>query len=257
MDAIIVINSEDKILDANPAVQLLFGYSHDEIIKLSKLELLDTNDPRLSGLLNELTLKGKVIDEITLIKKNGLKFPAEISAVIIPYGNDNIQTLMTIRNITDRNLQEEKTQELDEQLHQFNEELKVSNDELSTINQDLKVSNKELQSYAIELTLVNEKLNIQSEELININKLLSHSEENYRMLFESMNESFILGELILDRYGNPYDCKFLAVNPSAASDFGMKPEQLINKKFTDLPLKWSHHIKRNWKSCNHRNTHKK
>ena len=237
LDAIIVINDEDKILDANPAAQLLLGYSHDEIIKLSKLELLDTNDSRLSALLNQLTLKDKVIGKITLIKKNRLKFPAEISALLLPNKNDDEQTLITIRDITDRKMQVEKTQELSEQLQQYNEELNVSNDELLTINQDLKDSTDELELKTIKLQFANEELKNKSEELINVNKLLSESEEKYRMLFESMNESFILGELILDSYGNPYDCKFLAVNQVAASDYGMKPDQLINKKFSDLPPK--------------------
>ena len=40
LDAILIINSEDKILEANPAAELLFGYSHDEIIKLSKSKIL-------------------------------------------------------------------------------------------------------------------------------------------------------------------------------------------------------------------------
>jgi PAS domain S-box-containing protein len=190
-------------------------------------------------MLEELQRTGKPVKyEKEYIRKNGTRVPIELLVHQVKNDDGTLRYYYSlITNISERKKSEEKTQELVEQLQQFNEELKVSNDELQSTTKDLKVSNKELQSYAIELTLVNEKLNIQSEELININKLLSHSEENYRMLFESMNESFILGELILDRYGNPYDCKFLAVNPSAASDFGMKPEQLINKKFTDLPPK--------------------
>jgi PAS domain S-box-containing protein len=68
LDAILILNSDDKILEANSAAELLFGYSHDEIIKLSKSELINNKDPRLSTLLNELRIEGKVKGEITLLK---------------------------------------------------------------------------------------------------------------------------------------------------------------------------------------------
>ena len=44
LDAILIIDSDDKILNANPAAELLFGYSNDEITKLNKFELLDNSD---------------------------------------------------------------------------------------------------------------------------------------------------------------------------------------------------------------------
>ena len=101
LDAILIINSDDKILETNPAAEFLFGYSHDEITKLSKFELLNNKDPRLSTLLNELTSEGKVKGEITLINKNGSKFPAEISAIILDNEKNNEQISITIKDITD------------------------------------------------------------------------------------------------------------------------------------------------------------
>ena len=173
--------------------------------------------------LEELQRTGKPVKyEKEYIRKNGTRVPIELLVHQVKNDDGTLRYYYSfIMDISERKNFELKTQELVEQLQEFNEDLRVSNDEL--------------QSSAMEINLVNGKLKNKSKELININELLSQSEENYRMLFESMNESFILGELIPDRYGNPYDCKFLVVNPSAASDFGMKPEQLINKKFTDLP----------------------
>ena len=98
LDAILILNSDDKILEANSAAELLFGYSHDEIIKLSKSELINNKDPRLSTLLNELRIEGEVKGEITLIKKNGSKFAAEISAILL---DSNNQISMTIKDIND------------------------------------------------------------------------------------------------------------------------------------------------------------
>jgi PAS domain S-box-containing protein len=106
MDAILIISCEYKILDANPAAELLFGYSHDEIIKLSRSELVNTNEPNLSALLNELNIEDKAKGEITFIKKDSSKFPAEISAIRLVDENDK-QILMNIRDITDHKRVEE------------------------------------------------------------------------------------------------------------------------------------------------------
>src|SRR5262249_27108750 len=45
------------------------------------------------------------------------------------------------------------------------------------------------------------------------------SERRYRSLFESMQESFALGEMILGEAGNPVDWKYLDVNPAFERTF--------------------------------------
>ena len=96
------------VLDANSTAELLFGYTHDEIIKLNIAELIDTTEARSSALLNDLRVKEEVKCEITFMKKDGTKFPAEISAIILPGQNDEKQNLITIRDITERKHAEEE-----------------------------------------------------------------------------------------------------------------------------------------------------
>ena len=100
LDAILIINSNDKIINANSAAELLFGYSSDEITKLYRSEL-DTNDHNLSVLLNELTIKDTVKGEVTLGKKDGSHFLAEISAFLVLDESNNKNISITIRKITD------------------------------------------------------------------------------------------------------------------------------------------------------------
>lgn len=99
LDAILIINSDGMIVDVNPAAELLFGYSHNEIIKLNRSKLLETTD-NLSTLLNELSFKGKVKGEITFIKKDESLFPAEISAISLVDEKNNEQILLIIRDVT-------------------------------------------------------------------------------------------------------------------------------------------------------------
>ncbi len=107
-DIILVTTPEGMVLDANSAAELLFGYTHDEIIKLNQSQLIDINDTRSSALLNDLRVKGEVKGEITLMKKDGIKFPGEISAIKLPAENDENQNLMTIKDITERKHVEEE-----------------------------------------------------------------------------------------------------------------------------------------------------
>jgi len=65
-------------------------------------------------------------------------------------------------------------------------------------------------------------------------KELKESEERYATIFESMTEAFMIGEVILDKEGKPYDWKYLTVNKAAASSYGMKPEEVENKRFREL-----------------------
>jgi PAS domain S-box-containing protein len=220
-----VMCPDGKLGLVNKAFEELTYYTIDELKSIDWIETLTPPEywDMERAKLEELQRTGKPVKyEKEYIRKNGTRVPIELLVHQVKNDDGTLRYYYSfIMDISERKNFELKTQELVEQLQEFNEDLRVSNDEL--------------QSSAMEINLVNGKLKNKSKELININELLSQSEENYRMLFESMNESFILGELIPDRYGNPYDCKFLVVNPSAASDFGMKPEQLINKKFTDLP----------------------
>ncbi|MGP8022849.1 MAG: PAS domain S-box protein [Methanobacterium sp.] len=220
-----VMCPDGKLGLVNKAFEELTYYTIDELKSIDWIETLTPPEywDMERAKLEELQRTGKPVKyEKEYIRKNDTRVPIELLVHQVKNDDGTLRYYYSfIMDISERKNFELKTQELVEQLQEFNEDLRVSNDEL--------------QSSAMEINLVNGKLKNKSKELININELLSQSEENYRMLFESMNELFILGELIPDRYGNPYDCKFLVVNPSAASDFGMKPEQLINKKFTDLP----------------------
>ena len=50
---------------------------------------------------------------------------------------------------------------------------------------------------------------------INDRRKLSESEERYRTLFESMDEGYLLSEVLFDEKGKPIDIRFLDANPAA------------------------------------------
>ncbi len=180
LDAILIINSDHEILDANPTAELLFGYSYDEIIKLNISGLADKNKPQLSVILNDLTIKNKVKSELTFIRKDNSKFIAEIFAITLTDQNRNDQTSLIIKEITEykqltdnneHQKPDEKMIELLEQLQTYNEELTISNEELRSTTEELQVANEELQQ--------------QGDELLQVNRVLWESEERFRSLIET------------------------------------------------------------------------
>ena len=114
MDAILLTSPDGKIQSANQAACSMFGYSEDELIKLGRLGVVDTSDPQLSVLLAERKLKGKAQGEITLKRKDGTLFPAEISSAVFKNPEGFERTSMIIRDITIRKNSQKKVRESEE-----------------------------------------------------------------------------------------------------------------------------------------------
>ncbi len=102
MDAIILASPDGSVQSANQAACSMFGYSEDELIKRGRSGIVDATDPKLSVLMTERKLKGKASGELTLIRKDGTHFPAEISSANFKDHKGNDRTSMIIRDITER-----------------------------------------------------------------------------------------------------------------------------------------------------------
>ena len=63
---------------------------------------------------------------------------------------------------------------------------------------------------------------------------LTESEHRYRMMFQSMTNSFALHEIILDAGGKPCDYRFLDVNPAFEALTGLKKSELINRTVLEV-----------------------
>ena len=74
---------------------------------------------------------------------------------------------------------------------------------------------------------------------------LQESEKRYRGLFEAMQESFVLYEVILDGDGRPVDCRFLEVNPAFERLTGLSLEEVrgrtVRELFPELGPEWIEH----------------
>jgi PAS domain S-box-containing protein len=108
LDSILLTKIDGTIFYANPAAEALFGYNQDEICELGRAGIVDSLDKNLSLLLRQRLDCGKAKGDVTLIKKDGTKFPAEISTSIFSFGGNNDCTFMIIRDISKRKLREKQ-----------------------------------------------------------------------------------------------------------------------------------------------------
>ena len=102
LDAVLLTIPDGTILAANPAAEELFGYTEEEICKIGRNGLVDKDNPNLPILVKERIRTGKAKGEITFIRKDGTKFPGEMSTSIFKDDNGDKRTSMVIRDITTR-----------------------------------------------------------------------------------------------------------------------------------------------------------
>ncbi len=108
MDAILLTSPDGKILSANQAACNMFGYTEDELIKLGRSAIADLSDSRLPVLLDERKLKGKARGEVTFLRKDRTRLPAEISSAIFKNHEGFELSSMIIRDITDHIIAKKK-----------------------------------------------------------------------------------------------------------------------------------------------------
>ncbi|NJD21115.1 MAG: PAS domain S-box protein, partial [Melioribacter sp.] len=117
MDAILLTEPSGNINSANPAACEMFDRTEEEIIKVGRSGIVDVNDPRLPILLAERTEKRKIRGELNMLRKNGSKFPAELSTALFVDSEGKVRTSMIIRDITARKETEEKLRVSEDKFH--------------------------------------------------------------------------------------------------------------------------------------------
>ena len=93
-------NGYGQILEANERICKIFGYTENEMVRLTTKEIFDTRGRNYIAFLNQRESNGKAKAEITGIRKNRERFLCEISSVIFNDDNGEARTLNTLRDIS-------------------------------------------------------------------------------------------------------------------------------------------------------------
>jgi PAS domain S-box-containing protein len=102
MDGILLTVTNGDILAANPAACAIFQMTEEEICSVGRLGLVDNDDPRLAAGLEERKLTGKISTQITCIRKDGSKFPGELTSAVFKDGSGKPRNSIIIRDISAR-----------------------------------------------------------------------------------------------------------------------------------------------------------
>ncbi len=102
MDAILLTSEDGSIQAANPAACAMFQRTEEEIIRNGREGIVDITDSRLPGALEERSRTGVFEGELTFLRKDGSRFPGEISSRIFIDRNGKRRSSMIIRDVTDR-----------------------------------------------------------------------------------------------------------------------------------------------------------
>jgi len=125
MDGILLTETDGEILSANPAACEIFNMTEQEICAAGRFGIVDPDDPRVQLLIKERRRTGRVKGELTLVRKDGSKFEAELTSAIFNDAFGHNRTSMIVRDITDRKLAEHQIEESNER---YNLISKTTND---------------------------------------------------------------------------------------------------------------------------------
>jgi len=102
LDAVFLTRPDGTILYANPAACALFGYTLKEFRERGRTAVVDPSDPRIVEALEQRRQTGRFVGILFLVRKDGTRFPAEVSSVIFMDTSGEERTSMFVRDVTGR-----------------------------------------------------------------------------------------------------------------------------------------------------------
>ncbi len=123
MDGVMLTIPDGNVLKANPAACRIFGRSEAEICRVGRAGVVDMSDPRLSKAIEERARTGRFTGELIFQRKDGTKFPGEISSAIFKDTEGKPKTSMIVRDISERKQAETHREAVLEEIRKLNEDL--------------------------------------------------------------------------------------------------------------------------------------
>ena len=206
-DAIaLTVASDGKFIDCNQEFLNQIGYSRDEVIGSTSLELNLYGPHERRAYVDQIRREGNLYNyELRLRRKDGTFFDILFSARFITV--DGEQIILNIgKDITERKKAEADIIQLLREKQELNEELDVANEELETTNEELKIANEKLHE--------NNKV--------------------YQQFFNNPLNGFALCEIITDDGGKPIDYVYLEVNKAFENLTGIKREYILKRRVTEI-----------------------
>lgn len=101
LDAIMLMSPDGVIYRTNPSACEMFHTTESDLCKIGFNGIADTSDNRLHQFIHRLEKDGRAQSELNMVKRNGLKFPAQLTACMFKDNQGKPMTVTTIRDITE------------------------------------------------------------------------------------------------------------------------------------------------------------
>jgi len=138
---------DGRIIEANPAAEVAYGYTRQEILNLGILDLRACRNTRqASEQMNAAATVG-ITFETSHRRKDGSCFPVEVTSRGEQLGEQQL-LFSVIRDITERKAAEEALLRSRDELVENEKQLQLSAAELVATNNELAAANAELKSFA-------------------------------------------------------------------------------------------------------------
>ena len=102
---------DGTIISANPAACVMLGMTEEEICRVGRSGVMDVTDPRLIAALKERAATGSFSGELMFTRKNGEKFPCDVSSAMFSTKDGHRLTSTIFRDITDKKKAEQEREQ--------------------------------------------------------------------------------------------------------------------------------------------------
>jgi PAS domain S-box-containing protein len=113
-EGILLTTTDGRILAANPEACSILQRTEAEIRQIGRDGVVDLTDPRLQVALEERARTGTFKGELTLKRKDGSRFPAEVATSVFKARTEPEATCMVIRDISERKQMEDRLNSIHE-----------------------------------------------------------------------------------------------------------------------------------------------
>lgn len=107
---------DGTVLAANQAACTMFGMREQHIRAAGIAGLVDSTDPRMAGLMMQVSRSARFRGELVCVRGDGTRFPAEASSSQHVNSEGNVQVSVILRDITERKLAEQQILQLNAEL---------------------------------------------------------------------------------------------------------------------------------------------
>ncbi len=158
--ASIFIYNKEKFIFANPASEVLTGFSLDELLQMNFWDVVHPDFKEMVKSRGLSRLKGinePINYDFKILRKNNESRWIKFSAGYLSNYKGEVASIGTAIDITDLVESQNKLQELVSQLEESEKYLKMQNEEYLSLNEELKENNQKIQKLNEELVVAKEK----------------------------------------------------------------------------------------------------